>query len=226
MSGDPAYLRGVGSVMSAIFLTVRSRAAAGAALVIIACSNPHQPDVPAAGVSFTESGSLRQFAGMVAGTTQSAITANQFAVARPNDIGEVTVAAYAPDGASAGTLFALHLPREIGVHGCGRMGLPCRGVLADIAREGVMVDTVRTIAVQSGTVTITHVEAGRLKGTFALELHADGEPGNALRLEAGAIDVVDVGDQVTDGALICFLARVGLGQGTCAASTARAAIAP
>ena len=211
--------------MPSIFRRVRSGTAAGTAagapLAVLACSNPQQPDVPAAGVAFTENGTTRQFAGLVSGTSLSAITASQFAVARPNDIGEVTVAAYAPDGATAGTLFALHLPREIGVHECGRTVPPCRGVLAQITRDGAVVDTAGTIAVQSGAVVITNVEAGRLQGSFTLELHADGEPGNEVRLEAGTIDVVYVDDQVTDGALICFLAQVGLGQGVCATSTAR-----
>lgn len=132
-----------------------------------------------------------------------------WAVARPDSLGGLVIAAFEQVAPGDGRLFILQLPdRAIGARACTVHGVDggCHGRLF----LGVDLDdasAVRaTYQVVEGTVTLTAVGEARVRGSFALRLLGSADPGGSVVIEAGEMDV-PLEEDVTLANGIACLAR-------------------
>jgi hypothetical protein len=193
--------------------------AAAAALFAAACdADSAGPEPrPDAGVHFTGGTAIYAANGSPAVQADGDLLNEEFAVARPDSVGGFAVISFDPTGGDVGNLFVLQAPRSTGSVACGLFtGEPCRGVYVVGVRPGSPQTVDRRFFITAGSVTVTQVGPDRLRGTFAITLEAqDGLPDASLTVENGTIDVPYVGDEVTDGALVCLLSLIGIGDGPC-----------
>jgi hypothetical protein len=194
-----------------------------AAAMTTACdSDTTGPDPQSEGVSFTV-GSIGQHTAR--GTPHVAggdVLNSEFAIARADSVDGFALISFDPTGNDVGNLFVLQAPRsgtpdQDGslTFACG-LGHPCHGRFVVGVKAGNTLTADRWFEISEGTVRLTQVGPDRLKGTFSVTFQAlDDQPGGTITVENGTIDVPYSADQVTDGALECLLAIVGVRPGTC-----------
>lgn len=193
--------------------------AAAVALFAAACDGDSAgPDPgPDAGVRFDGGTAIYAANGTPTVHADGDLLNEEFAVARPDSVDGFAVVSFDPTGSDVGNLFVLQAPRSTGAVACGLFtGEPCRGVYVTGVRPASPQIVDRRFFITGGSVAVTQVGPDRLRATFAVTLEAqDGLPDATLTVDNGTIDVPWVADDVTDGALVCLLSLVGIGDGSC-----------